>query len=81
MRRYALKARTAEEYIEAERIRKILVDVRKRKGLKQDDIANMLGLKQAAYSIIERDFKRTSTYRQEQICDILGLERPKIFKE
>lgn len=79
--KYAHRATTTEELVEAERLRVILKQARRDKGLKQCDLAELIGVKQVTYSIIERDFKRASGYRQDQICDILGLERPVLFKE
>ena len=79
--RYKRMARTAEEYAEAERIRRILKTARKELGYKQADVAKKLGIEQSGYSIIERDFMYTSGYKQKKICEILGLKWPEILKE
>lgn len=79
--RYKRMARTAEEYAEAERIRRILKTARKEHGYTQADVAELLGVEQSGYSIIERDFMYTSGYKQKKICEILGLEWPEILKE
>lgn len=79
--RYKRMAQTAEEYAEAERLRFILKAARKELGYTQADVAEMLGIEQSGYSIIERDLMYTSGYKQKKICEILGLEWPEILKE
>lgn len=76
-----LKANTDEEKAEAERIREILVYARKQAGYTQKDMGKMLNTSLSAYHHIEHDFKRSNSYMQEKICDILYLPKPKIFEK
>lgn len=76
-----LTANTEEEKAEAERIREILVYAREQAGYTQKDMGKLLNTSQAAYHHIEHDFKRSNSYMQEKICEILYLPKPKIFEK
>lgn len=64
---------------EAERLKGILKQARKKLGYSQKDMAEMIGITQAMYGRIEQDFKAYSTYRQEEICNLLFLPEPIIL--
>lgn len=81
MRKPNPKASTDEEKAEALRIKCILVHIRREMGLSQEDVAQMIGVNKLSYNRIENDFKRSNSYMQEKICDILYLPKPKIFEK
>lgn len=74
-------ARDNNEILEALRIRHILQAARKKKHISQEKMCELVGVSKATYVRYENDFKSACGYMQDDICEILGLDKPVIFKE
>lgn len=62
-------------------MRKILIEARKKKGLKQKDVSNALSVSQSAYSNIEKGKRNPSVPLAKKIGSLLELDWAELFKE
>lgn len=62
-------------------LRKILIEARKKKGLKQKDVSDALGVSQSAYSNIEKGKRNPSVPLAKKIGSLLEIDWAELFKE
>ena len=58
-----------------------LIEIRRKKGMKQEEIARMVGLSRAGYSNIETGRRRPSVDMAKRIAAALGFEWTRFYAE
>ena len=57
-----------------------LIEIRRKKGMKQEEIARMVGLSRAGYSNIETGRRRPSVDMAKRIAAALGFEWTRFYE-